>query len=200
MELRPGGSRARLTSPAMTRTRRCSPIEAFGAGHDERAAAHAQSEEAIAAVVLFDDAVERDRGVARDRQRQGRIALQFTERSRADHSALVHQHDLVGEAFDLGDRVGDVDDRQRQPIAQPLEERQDLVLGRAVERRQRLVHQEQLGLRQQRPADRDPLALAAGKLARSAVEQRRDAEQLDHFVEGDFSLRPPRPRRAARRT
>src|SRR5208282_2448153 len=33
-----------------------------------------------------------------------------------------------------------------------------------------------------------PLALAAGKLSRSAVEQRGDAKQLDHLVEGDFSF------------
>ena len=150
--------------------------------------------------MLFGDAIERDRGVARDRQRQGRVALQFIERSGADHSALVHQHDLVGEALDFGDRVGDVDDRQRQPIAQPLEERQNLVLGRAVERRQRLVHQEELGLRQKRPADRDPLAFAAGKLGRSAVEQRCDAEEFDHFVEADAPVLSSALARAARRT
>ena len=154
-------------------------------GRDERAAAHAQREKAIAGVVRLDHAVEGDRRVARDRERQRRVALQFLERSGADHPALVDEHDLVGEALDLGDRVGDVDDRQREAIAQPLEERQDLVLGRPVERRQRLVHQEELGLRQERPSDRHPLALAAGKLARSAVEQRRDAEELDHFVEAD---------------
>ena len=41
MELKPGFSRARLTSPAMTRTRRRSPIAACGRRHAERAAAHA---------------------------------------------------------------------------------------------------------------------------------------------------------------
>ena len=80
----------------------------------------------------------------------------------------------------------DVDDRQRQPVAQAFEERQDLVLGRAVERRERLVHQQELRLRQERAADCDPLAFAAGKLAWRAVEQSGDAEKLDDFVERDF--------------
>ena len=101
---------------------------------------------------------------------------------------LLHQHDVLGEALDFGNVVGDVDDRQRQAVAQPLEKRQDLVLGRPVERRQRLVHQQQLGLRQQRPADRDALTLAAREVARRAVEQRRHAEEIDDLVEIDRPL------------
>ena len=89
----------------------------------------------------FERASHQASGVARDRERQRRVALQLVQRSGADHPALFHQHDLVGEALDLGDVVTDIDDRQVEPVAQPFEERQDLVLGGAVERRQRLVHQ-----------------------------------------------------------
>ena len=56
-------------------------------------------------------------------------------------------------------------------------------LGGFVERRQRLIHQQQPRLRQQRAAERDALAFAAGESARRALKQRRETA-------GD---RPPRP-------
>ena len=76
----------------------------------------------------------------------------------------------------------------RERGVQRLEIGQDLVLGQAVERRQRLVHQQQPGLREQRAADRDPLALAAREAQRRAVEQARDPEQLDDLVEARHFL------------
>jgi hypothetical protein len=82
--------------------------------------------------------------------------------------------------------MGDVDDRQGEAVAQPLEKRKNLVLGRPVERRQRFVHQEELRLRQERASDRHALAFAAGEIARRAVEQRRHAEEIDDFVESDL--------------
>jgi hypothetical protein len=57
---------------------------------------------------------------------------------------------------------------------------------------QRLVEQEDLGLAHQRPADRNPLALAAGKLGRPAVEiglELQDAGDLERaFVLNLFRL------------
>src|SRR6202020_131720 len=75
-------------------------------------------------------------------------------------------------------------------VAQPLEEWQNLVLGRAVERRERLVHQQELRLRQERAPDCNALALAAREIARGAVKQPRDAEKLNHFVKDDPALGP----------
>ena len=104
---------------------------------------------------------------------------------------------MVGEPLDLRHVVGDVERRQRQAVAQPLEERQDVGLGGVVERRQRLVHQQQPRLRQQRAAERDALALAAGEIARRAVEQRREAAEVDHLVPADRRRRPRAGRRRA---
>ncbi len=72
-----------------------------------------------------------------------------------------------------------------KPRVQPLEERQDFTLGRAVQRRQRLVHQQQLRLRQQSPPDRDALPFAAGQLVRRPVQQACKSEQCDDLVEAD---------------
>ena len=58
----------------------------------------------------------------------------------------------------------------------------ELLAGRraqlGVEVRERLVEQEDLRLADDRARERDPLALAAGELARLAVEQAADAEQV----------------------
>ena len=55
-------------------------------------------------------------------------------------------------------------------LAQPFQEAQDLRLHRDVERRDRLVGDEQLGVEHQRARDADALALAAGEFVRIAVE------------------------------
>ena len=66
---------------------------------------------------------------------------------------------------------------------------------RGVEVRQRLVEQERLRLAHDRAADRDALALAAGQLARLAVEIGREVERrrrgLDLAVDLVASAGPP---------
>ena len=98
-------------------------------------------------------------------------------------AALGEHDDVGGEPRHLGDRVADIDDRDADLVAQPLDVGQDLGLARLVERGERLVHQQEARAGEQRPADRDALLLAAGESARPAVEQRADAEQLDDVVE-----------------
>ena len=101
--------------------------------NSEAAAANAERQETIVGIVPLDNANETHRGVARHRQRQRRVALQIRQRSRRQHPALLHQHDLIGEALDLRHVVRDIDDRQGQTVAQALEERQNFVLGRTIE-------------------------------------------------------------------
>ena len=59
-----------------------------------------------------------------------------------------------------------------------------------VEVRQRLVEQEHLRMAHDRAAERDALALAAGKLARLALQQFLDAEDLGRLLHalGDLGL------------
>jgi hypothetical protein len=137
IELGPGASLVRLTSPAMTRMRLCSPTEAGGAGTVSEPP-RTVGDQALSFVIRLDDAVEAHSGVARDRKRQRRVALQVFERTHADHPPLVHQHHLVGEALDFGQIVRDVDDRQIEAVVQSLKKRQNLVLGRAIQCRERL--------------------------------------------------------------
>ena len=87
------------------------------------------------------------------------------------------------EAQHLVEAVGDVDDRDREALAQPVEERQDFVAARGVERGERLVEQHEPRAREQRPPDRDALALPAREAARPAAEQRPEAEERDDLVE-----------------
>ena len=59
---------------------------------------------------------------------------------------------------------------------------EDLALDRDVERRQRLVGDDQRRLRGERPRDGDALALAAGEFVRIAVQRiRRQADLLDQI-------------------
>src|SRR6185437_4280771 len=65
-----------------------------------------------------------------------------------------------------------------------------LVAKLGVEIGQRLVEQEQPRVADDGAADSDPLALAAGKLARIALEQRADPERLGGAADSRIDLRP----------
>ena len=105
----------------------------------------------------------------------------------------LHQHQCVGQAFHLGHVVGDVEHRDGKALMQPFQEGQDLVPALAVERGERLVHQQQLRVGQQRAPDRHALALAAGQVARGPIEQRSEAEQRDRVVKPDAPASGLRP-------
>src|SRR5260370_6129993 len=79
--------------------------------------------------------------------------------------------------------MADVDDGHPDLVAETFEIRQDLVLARIVERRKRIIHEQQLGRGQQRPAYGHSLLLAAREKARTAAEQMSDTEQFDHLVQ-----------------
>ena len=134
---------------------------------------------------------QRDRRLGQARDRKRRIGLQLLQRPARDDATGLDQHEMVGEALDLGEVVADVQDRDRERGVQRLEIGQDLVLAQAVEPGQRLVHQQQPGLREQRAADRDPLALAAREAQRRPIEQTLHPEQRHDVVEPDRLLGPP---------
>ncbi len=77
----------------------------------------------------------------------------------------------------------DIDDRDAGFVAQPLQMRQDLGLARIVQRGERLVHQQQPGLGQQRTPDRNPLLFPSGKRSRPAGQEMADAQQVQHHLE-----------------
>ena len=112
-------------------------------------------------------------------------ADQFLDAAGESRGAFRHQDHPVGKPDDLAEIVGHIDDRDAEAVPQLLDEGNDLVLALRIQRGQWLVHQQQLRAGQQRAADGDPLFLAAGEIARAAVQQLRDVKQRDNFVEAD---------------
>ncbi len=92
--------------------------------------------------------------------------------------AVMHDDDLVGHGHRLDLVVGDVDGGGLEALVQLLDlgAHRDAQLG--VEIRQRLVEQEDLRVAHDGAAHGDALALAAGKLARIARQERHKAEDL----------------------
>ena len=102
------------------------------------------------------------------------------ERAGGGDLSLIHQHHGVGQADDLVDIVGHVDDGQAKLVAQVLDERHDLGAAPRIEAGQRLVHQQDARTREQRPPDGDALLLAARKPCRPPLQKRAQVQQGDN--------------------
>ncbi len=89
------------------------------------------------------------------------------------------QHDAIGEIDRLGDVVGD----EQHGAARALPHAQQLVLQAGardrVERAERLVEQQQVGIDRERARQGDALALAARQLIRPALRIVGEADQLE---------------------
>ncbi len=96
--------------------------------------------------------------------------------------AEVHHSDPVGDVAHDGQVVRDEDVGQPELVLQVLEQVDDLGLDRHVERRDRLVADDQLRAQRDGPGDTDALALAAGELVRIAVEVFRVQPDSGHQV------------------
>ena len=82
--------------------------------------------------------------------------------------------------------------RRAELVLQPLQQLQDFLGHQRVERRGRLVADDQLGLGGQRAGDADALLLAAGELAGTAVgEVRRQADLRQQFGDPRLHLGLP---------
>ena len=102
-------------------------------------------------------------------------AEDLADRAGRRDPALLQQQDAIGQAQHLHGIMADIDDGQAELVAQPLDEGQDLRLARGIQRRQRLIQQQEPRIAQQRPADGDPLLLAAGEIGRPPAEEMGDA-------------------------
>ena len=102
-----------------------------------------------------------------------------TRRPLLDDPARVHDADTVREPGDHRQVVRDPDHRRAGLARELLHLEQDLALDRHVERRGRLVGDDEVGIVEQRDRDRDALAHAAGELVRVRLQPlvgRRDAD------------------------
>ena len=106
--------------------------------------------------------------------------LDWRDRLVGDLAAAAHHHDAVADREDVRHAVADQDDRDAL-VAQAADQVEHLGDLAHRDRRGRLVHQHDLGLRQARARDRDRLALAARHPAHEVARPRLRfelAEQL----------------------
>ena len=87
-------------------------------------------------------------------------------RARLDDARGVHHGDALARLRDDREVVRDEHDRHPGLAAQAREQVQDLILDGHVERRRRLVAEQQLRLARERDRDHDALAQAARELVR----------------------------------
>ena len=89
-----------------------------------------------------------------------------------DDAAEIHHRDAVADVLDHREIVRDEQVSEPHLALQVDHQVQDLRLDRDVERRHRLVADDQLRLERERAGDADALALAAGELVRIVVHLR----------------------------
>ena len=104
--------------------------------------------------------------------------------ARFDDAAQMHHRDAVGNVLDHGKIVRNENVGQAEPPLQVAQQIEDLRADRDIERRDRLVADDELRLDRERAGDRDALALAAGKFVRITLR--------------DHTRRRARPAAAAR--
>src|SRR6185437_4788303 len=86
-----------------------------------------------------------------------------------DDAAEIHHRDAVADMLDHAEVVADHDVSQPELVLELEQQVYDLRPDRDVERRDRLIANDQLGFQDQRAGDADALALAAGEFVRVAV-------------------------------
>ena len=98
-----------------------------------------------------------------------RMRVELLASRQLDDLAEVHDRHAVAHVPHDRQVVGDEDQRQPEVALQVAQQVEDLRLDRHVERRDRLVGDDQLRLQRERARDADALALAARELVRVAV-------------------------------
>src|SRR5262249_24973486 len=100
-------------------------------------------------------------------------------------AAAVDRHDLAGESLDVGLIVADAQRRNAPFLQRALQVDENAILEIGIERRERLVHEQQFRAAQDRSAQSDALTLAAAERRRHAAQKRADFQDLDHATRID---------------
>src|SRR6202040_1347368 len=109
----------------------------------------------------------------------------------------IENNDFIRKPRHFLDRMGNVDDRHGEFVAQPLDEGWNVELAVHVERGKRLVEQKKSWAAKKRPPDRHPLPFAARQFCRMARQKLADCQDLHHRIEIDRPLaarREPAPK------
>ena len=107
--------------------------------------------------------------------------LDLRDRLLGDLAAAAEHDDAVGDGEDVGHAVADQDDGDAL-VAQPADEVEDLGDLAHRDRRGRLVHQHDLGLRQARAGDRHRLTLPARHAAHEVARPRLRFELAEELA------------------
>ena len=98
-----------------------------------------------------------------------RLAVERVARGELHDPAEVHHRDPVRDVADHAEIVRDEEVGEPEPLLEVFEQVDHLGLDGHVERGDRLVADDELGVQRERPGHPDALALAAGELVRVAV-------------------------------
>src|SRR5579862_1918089 len=110
-----------------------------------------------------------------------RVRLEYGGRRDFHHFSEVEDQHPLAESTDHGEVVTDEQQAQRLLAFEPGEERDDLPLGRDIERADRLIADQQPRLENHRPRDTDALALASAQfMAVTSGEGRVESDALEH--------------------
>ena len=102
--------------------------------------------------------------------------------------AAGHDHDLVGDVDGLLDRVGHEDHGLALVAEQPQQVVLELAADLLVDRRERLVHQQDVGVHGERPGEADALPHPAGELVRVGVLEAGQPDLVDVRARGLLAL------------
>ena len=123
-------------------------------------------------------------------ERGGRALVDLGRRADLLDPARVHHGDAVGGHHGLGLVVGHVDGRDLQGLVDPPDLEPHLLPEVGVEVRERLVQEEDRGLHDEGPRERDALLLTAGELPRVAVGEPLEPHERERLPEPSGPLRP----------
>src|SRR6202051_4127560 len=112
---------------------------------------------------------DRDRRQQRLGIRVQRRGIKLARGRGLDDAAEIHDGHALADMLDDRQIMGDEEISQPQLLLQVLQEIDDLGLDRYIQRRHRLVADDQFGFDRERTRDADALALTAGKLVRMAA-------------------------------
>ena len=104
-----------------------------------------------------------------------------------------HHDHAVRQEHRFADRMGDENDRLAFLARQQVEVEADLIARDGVERAERLVHQQEAGIVDQRPHDRGALVHAAGEFVGKAVGELAKADALKQTLRAFFVARLVEP-------
>ena len=130
-------------------------------------------------------------------ERGPRLLVELARRAELLDPAAVHDHDPVGHGHGLFLVVRDVDEGDADLVLDALQLELHLLAQLEVERAERLVEEQHPRTVDERARERDPLLLAARELARLALLEPAEPDELERLATRASAARRPRTLLAA---